>query len=234
MSIKVSARYLLVMNEAHGAASGNSLPFNLGHLRWPIRYTLDTESGARVSEVKAQLVTEFAHAIQVVFDSGVLGNHSLTPTTLSANRALFAQFLQEFPSSGRSAYFLRNHDIGDSFEKQELGEIDHFLMYWNDALHEFFDQELELQRQVLHEKLRRFKSELARHVLPIGLGDRYSIGMDDAEMRPHMFEIQENLNALATEGMSCTNSSSVPGDGFSDTRWRASLRRDQRREPQEW
>lgn len=43
------------------------------------------------------------------------------------------------------------------------------------------------------------QSELAKRVLPIGFGDRYSIGMDDAEMRPHMFEIQDNLNALATE-----------------------------------
>jgi hypothetical protein len=198
MKVLGSERYLLVMNENYGAAKGN-LPFDLDHLRWPIRYSLDPTERAKVKEVKEQLTLQFARAIQVVLESGVLENQSSTSTTLTADRALFAEFLQEFPSSGRSAYFLRNHDLGDSFDKEELSEIDHFLYYWNDAQHEFFDKQLEQNRLVLYRTLRRFTTELARSVLPTRNPQRYSIGMSDGEMRPQIFDLRESLNALATE-----------------------------------
>lgn len=193
-----SERYLLVMNETYGTAEGN-LPFDLDHLRWPIRYALEPTEKDRVREVRDQLTAQLVHAIQVILDSGVLNNQSSTPTTLTAARGLFAELLQEFPSSGRSAYFLRNHDLGDSFDKEELSEIDHFLYYWNDARHEFFDIELEQHRQLLYETLSKFNTERARSVLPTRNPQRYSIGMSDGEMRPHIFDRRESLNALATE-----------------------------------
>ncbi len=58
-------RVITVMNEAYGEATRESLPFDLSHMRFPIRFTLaDTADAAEKKRVKAQLVGAFKTAIR--------------------------------------------------------------------------------------------------------------------------------------------------------------------------
>jgi len=193
-----SERYLLVMNEFFGAAQGG-LPFDLGHLRWPIRYTLDPNNRASDQEVQRTLVAQLANALRVIVDSGVIDNRATTPTTLLADRALFAQFLRDFPSTGAGAYFLKNQDLGASFRREELSQIFSFLDYWDDAGHEFFNAELEAKRRALYDDLRAFSNKLGSYAQSTGTSDVMSIGIDDLEYKPHLEEARWQLNDMSTK-----------------------------------
>src|SRR3989344_1943028 len=39
-------RVISIMNEAYGAASSDSLPFDLAHVRWPTRFTLNEKASS--------------------------------------------------------------------------------------------------------------------------------------------------------------------------------------------
>ncbi|MFA6408053.1 MAG: hypothetical protein WCW36_01070 [Candidatus Paceibacterota bacterium] len=59
------ARALTVMNEAYGKATRDSLPFDLSHLRFPIRYTLTPDASTEQrKEEKAKLVGNLKVAIR--------------------------------------------------------------------------------------------------------------------------------------------------------------------------
>ena len=63
-------RIVAVMNDAFGEPSWNSLPFNVRHVRWPIRYTLlDGADATARADVRNQLVNELAKCIRTVLDS---------------------------------------------------------------------------------------------------------------------------------------------------------------------
>jgi hypothetical protein len=63
-------RILSAMNEAYGEASNQNLPFNLAHVRFPIRYSLD--ENAPDDEKKAArklLIDAFESALRTIFSS---------------------------------------------------------------------------------------------------------------------------------------------------------------------
>jgi hypothetical protein len=63
-------RIIAVMNDAFGTPSSENMPFNLGHRRFPITYTLG--EGATDEERKAarkSLTNKFESALRMVFDS---------------------------------------------------------------------------------------------------------------------------------------------------------------------
>jgi hypothetical protein len=64
-------RIVAVMNSAYGEPSETDLPFNMRHLRWPIRYTLPAADATR-SAVRMRLVDRLAEAIQAVITNGRL------------------------------------------------------------------------------------------------------------------------------------------------------------------
>lgn len=58
-------RVISVMNEAYGIASSDSLPFDLAHVRWPTRFTLDEKtSSEEKKKIKQQLVSSLKTAIR--------------------------------------------------------------------------------------------------------------------------------------------------------------------------
>jgi hypothetical protein len=65
-----STRIFAVMNEAYGQASNQSLPFNLAHVRFPIRYSL-AESASEDQKKKARkaLTDAFELALRTIFSS---------------------------------------------------------------------------------------------------------------------------------------------------------------------
>ncbi len=60
------SRVLCVMNDAYGEPSHYTLPFDLSHLRWPIRYTLPENATSEVKKVeKKKLVATLTGAIKI-------------------------------------------------------------------------------------------------------------------------------------------------------------------------
>lgn len=113
------------------------------------------------------------------------------------DRALYLQFKEQFPSGGRAASFLRDHDIGGSFSTDTLDELDGFLHRWTDAEHEFIDRRLEEARKILLIVGNEFRRKLSTAITLDRYG-RYSIGLHDMEMRPEMLRLQTDLNRLAS------------------------------------
>ncbi len=63
-------RIFAVMNEAYGKASNQSLPFNLAHIRFPIRYSLvETASEDQKKEARKALTDAFESALRTIFSS---------------------------------------------------------------------------------------------------------------------------------------------------------------------
>jgi len=113
------------------------------------------------------------------------------------DKALFEQFKSTFPSNGRSAKFLRDHDIGGSFHPEVLNELDAFLFGWDNSEHEFIDSDLEAARKVLHINGRDFRGELSIEVSMSHAG-MLTMGMHDFELRKEMLDKRDELNRLAS------------------------------------
>jgi len=113
------------------------------------------------------------------------------------DKALFLKFKAEFPTNGRCARFLREHDIGAPFHTDTTNELDSFLETWDNAEHEFIDRRLETARKVLLITGRNFRRKLSTAITMDHRG-WFSIGMDDMEMRPEMFKKRDELNRLSS------------------------------------
>jgi hypothetical protein len=65
------SRIIPVMNEAHGLATSESMPFDMAHLRFPIRYNLiDGATEKERSSVRKELTDALEEALRVVIESG--------------------------------------------------------------------------------------------------------------------------------------------------------------------
>lgn len=113
------------------------------------------------------------------------------------DRTLFLKFKADFPTNGRTARFLRDHDIGAPFSSTSNDELDSFLDKWNNAEHEFIDRRLETARKVLLITGRKFRNKLSLETSMDRPG-WFTIGMDDMEMRPEMFAKRNELNRLSS------------------------------------
>ena len=73
-------RVICLMNETYGSASATTLPFDMAHLRWPVRYNLpDGASKTERSTVAKALKPRIAQALKLA-----LGNQARTQTTAQA------------------------------------------------------------------------------------------------------------------------------------------------------
>ncbi|MCS3902272.1 hypothetical protein J2T55_000268 [Methylohalomonas lacus] len=81
---------------------------------------------------------------------------------LEKDRELFNDFLDVFPSNGKSAFFLKEHDIGAPFPGDHTQELERFRYMWNNAEHEFLNNELEEAKKKLWEDLDDFLKELSK------------------------------------------------------------------------
>jgi hypothetical protein len=110
---------------------------------------------------------------------------------------LLKKFSADFPSQGRTALFLRDHDLGGPFRTDATDDLDRFLHTWDNAEHEFVSQKLEIARKALMICGTEFRKRLSKEISMTNAGF-FSIGMDDLEMRPEMFRKRDELNRLAS------------------------------------
>ncbi|MDE9455831.1 hypothetical protein [Xenorhabdus bovienii] len=77
------------------------------------------------------------------------------------DRALFQQFLDEFPSDGSSIMLLEEHDFGNSYHRKKVEQLDDFIYNWNNTQKQFLDPELESKRKQLWDNCQKFSYKLA-------------------------------------------------------------------------
>lgn len=114
------------------------------------------------------------------------------------DQQLFQQFLKDFPSSGRSAEFLKNHDVGGSFRKEELHEIEKFAYSWKTVEHELDNKYVNTYLTDLKKKCGDFLDLLAVNVMLSSSGVIRFIP-DDWDMKPGRVKMKNKLNELASE-----------------------------------
>lgn len=113
------------------------------------------------------------------------------------DRALFLKLKDQFPSNGKTAKFLQQHDFGASYSPDSTDDLDRFLSEWSNAEHEFINRNIEQARKVLLLIGHEFRQKLS---IAVEMNRRgwYEIGMHEPETRPEMFQLQSQLNDLAS------------------------------------
>ena len=80
-----------VMNEAFGAPTETSLPFNMRHLRWPIRYKVPDGNQPR-AEIRNRLVEKLADAIgQILRNTPIPSEPEFEATPSTYDKAAFSK-----------------------------------------------------------------------------------------------------------------------------------------------
>lgn len=96
-----------------------------------------------------------------------------------ADNRLFNELRDLLPSN-RVIKFLAEHDFGGSFFRQEIEPLRTFRHDWDNAEHEFINQELEALRLALHDRVGVFLNLIARYTVPIG-GQGQSVNPPDSD-----------------------------------------------------
>jgi len=137
----------------------------------------------------------------LVLLAGLIGQELHGARLASArDSALFAKFLAEFPSNGRTAAFLEKHDLGAPFTHESITELDDFVCRWNNAEHEFENKKLEEHRRRLWSLANEFRSELAVNTFPVhGTSGMLSMDFQDLETRQSKIDKRDALNKMASQ-----------------------------------
>ncbi|MBW4470050.1 MAG: hypothetical protein KME45_06555 [Stenomitos rutilans HA7619-LM2] len=192
-------RLILVMNDAFGSPK-DQMPFNLATRRWPITFTLHPNADKQTyREVHKDLVFKLTEALKVMCGSGILFSTPTTNSSIRSDRLLFAKLLEQFPSNGTTAFFLRDWDLGGAFPYRWLTGVNDFIHDWGNALYEFIDPHLESKRTDFMEKLISFRDGLSVNGWRSGdEGDIFSMELDEFDDANPRWKKRDELNATAT------------------------------------
>lgn len=112
------------------------------------------------------ILAALVHNVLIRFASQLLtAREDAKQDKLSVKRAevdtaLFARMSKEFPASGRSVLFLKEHNFEFSFKDSDTAEVERFVYNGSDVDREFLNEGLEAERQVLLKKCRQFLHDL--------------------------------------------------------------------------
>ena len=91
---------------------------------------------------------------------------------IEKDRELFHEFLEVLPSSGSIDFIDRRNMAGFSFDSEKLNDLHEFYYNWDDAEHEFMDDELEAKRKRLHELIGDYTSLISGNTFPTDSGQQ--------------------------------------------------------------
>jgi len=120
-----------IMNEAYGKPE--NLPFDLRHIRWPIRYQLFPHDGDELrSEQRAGLAKNLGQAIRSVFDSGALDRRGYID--LSGVQGAVLEYLVK-NSEGREHSYLNLEELTKVLEIEDPEKLERlFFKFQHDGL----------------------------------------------------------------------------------------------------
>lgn len=111
------------------------------------------------------------------------------------DRNLFMKFLEALPSGGPVVRFLKDQDLGASFDPRLSIALGDFADDWDDAEHQFVDPQLDAYRCELVRSSDELSSRIAEYTVPNRAG-LISLGITDFDDRPELWTRRDHLNQL--------------------------------------
>lgn len=130
-------------------------------------------------------------------------DHIVSQELKHSDFKLLEKFLQEFPSDCPSVILLKDHDFGNSFNRDYLKNIDDFYNRWNSAEYRFMNNAIDEKRFGFHSLCQSFLLKIAEYTSQVGASSFSSVVPDHLRGEwdiPDWVQSQvTELNDLATE-----------------------------------
>ncbi|MBT7973079.1 MAG: hypothetical protein HN687_02875, partial [Candidatus Marinimicrobia bacterium] len=190
-------------------------PIKLFFINWMIEI-FNVNSGLKLTLPEMEASTDYTTGIILVFMALAhnigykyfelkkeIFNHKALQDRRISDYKLLESFLVQFPSNCSSAILLKEHDFGNSFDRDGLQDIDAFYYQWNGAEYHFIDPEIDQKRQHLHEGCKKFLLKVAEYTVPVGASNFSSVipdhlRADDWNLPEWVTTQIKELNELAT------------------------------------
>ena len=192
-------KIIMVMNAEYGGP--DTLPFDLRSKR-VFPYSA-SPSATEKAPIRNALRKTLSTAIGAILDGEYSGTvqpaqGTSTADALLVDRKLFEQFKNVLPSAG-SIHFIDEHNMaGFSFPRKMLEDLDRFYYEWNDAEHEFLDNDLELLRRELHKTIGEYLGLIATNTFATDNIERSTVPPEWEEKNPdRFFEVVGKLHDTA-------------------------------------
>lgn len=118
---------------------------------------------------------------------------------IEKDRELFKEFLEVLPSSGSIDFIDTMNMAGFSFDSERLDDLREFYYNWDNAEHEFMDEELEAKRERLHELIGDYTSLISGNTFPTD-GGRQTVPPEWEREQPERFaKVVNELHEKAEE-----------------------------------
>jgi hypothetical protein len=112
---------------------------------------------------------------------------------------LFKEFKKVIPSKGSISFIDDQNMAGFSWPRDKLRQLDEFYYEWNDAEHEFLDNELEELRAKLHELIGDYLGQIATNTFPANDPKRQTVPPEwELENPKRFFEVVDKLHDTAS------------------------------------
>jgi hypothetical protein len=136
-------------------------PVKLFVINWLIK-TFNVNSGLAVALPDMEASTDYTTGVILIFmvlahNIGykyfglrkLIFEHKVRQEQRIGDYKLLQKFMIEFPSNCASAILLKDHNFGDSFDREELKQLNDFYYQWNGAEYRFIDPEIDSKRKAL-------------------------------------------------------------------------------------
>ena len=133
-------------------------PVKLFVINWLVK-TFNVNSGLAVTLPDMEASTDYATGVILVFMAlahnigykyfglrKLIFGHKVRQEQRIGDYKLLEKFLIEFPSNCASAILLKEHNLGDSFDRWKLKQLDDFYYQWNGAEYHFIDPEIDSKK----------------------------------------------------------------------------------------
>jgi hypothetical protein len=192
-------RIIMVMNTEYGDPS--TLPFDLRSKR-VLTYSISSSVEAK-APVRNGLKKTLVAALKLIFENE--GGRKLTTpekSLLSNHKEidgkLFHHFKETLPSNGSIKFIDEQNMAGFSWPSDRLGDLEKFYHEWNDAEHEFRDNELERMRAHLHDLIGDYLGLIATNTFPANNPERQTVPPEwEIENPKNFFEVVGKLHDSA-------------------------------------
>ena len=159
-------RVISVMNTAAGHPQEHALPFDLQHFRRPILFECPEDAGEEARRTAREGLTgQLVTALRAILDDRIIQSAApdrAAPDPHPHDLALLAQVQRQLPPTLQR--FLRQHDFGAPFRRDNLDPIYEMIEDWVGARFEFHDQPLQAAFAELRKAEDEFATLTAQHI----------------------------------------------------------------------
>lgn len=162
-------------------------PVKLFIINWLVK-VFNVSSGLMLTLPEMEASTDYSIGVALVFMAlahnigykyfglrKLIFEHKVRQEQRIGDYNLLEKFLIDFPSNCESAILLKEHDFGNSFDRDKLKQLDEFYYRWNGAEYHFIDPEIDTKRKALYEGCKQFLLKVAEYSGPVGRSNFSSV-----------------------------------------------------------